>query len=165
MKTLLVSFAVVALFGSSMAQTVADEIDRDVWHPFVKTFSSFDDPGFIAVHTHDVVRVSRDGATILVGNDYVESIRNNFAQGRETETVRTIEFTFTERLHKDKTAFEVGYYRIRSARGGQEYVGYGKFQVVLRKVDGRWKIAVDSDTSEDGSILEEDFMSGAPLRF
>ena len=159
----IVTLCIVAVHANG--QSVADQIDRDVWHPFVETFSKFDVAGFMAVHTYDVIRVSRDGGSILIGDDYAESMRNNFAQGKENGTVRSIEFTFIERLHKDNTAFEVGYYRIKGARGGQEYVGYGKFQVVLRKVDGTWKIAVDSDTSDGGSILEEDFMSGAPLRY
>lgn len=147
------------------AQTVTDQIDRDVWHPFVQSFSSFDEESFIALHTEDVIRVSREGSSMLIGSQYAESVRNAFAQGRENGTVRRIEFSFVERLNKDNVAYEVGYYRLTSATGGQEYVGYGRFHVVLKKVEGIWKIAVDSDTNDGGAILEEDFMSGAMLQY
>ena len=153
-----------ALF-SCTAQSVSEQIDRDVWHPFVESFGGFDDDKFISIHTDDVVRVSRDGESMLVGSQYAESIRNTFAEGRERGTVRRIEFSFIDRLSKDDRAYEVGYYRVTSASGGQEYVGYGKFHVVLKKVDGVWKIAVDSDTNDGGAILEEDFMSGAMLQY
>ncbi len=154
-----------AIVINCTAQDVTEQIDRDVWHPFVESFSGFDENTFIALHTYDVIRVSRDGESMLVGSQYAESIRNAFAEGRERRTVRRIEFSFIDRLNKDDTAYEVGYYRISSASGGQEYVGYGKFHVVLKKVDGVWKIAVDSDTNDGGNILEEDFMSGALLQY
>ena len=146
------------------AQSVTDEIDRDVWHPFIYTYDNFKADSFMSIHTHDVVRVGRDGGRMLVGPEYAESVNRSCQRGIENEAQRSIEFTFEQRLNTDDSAFEVGYYRVIYAEGGQQQVSYGKFTVLLKKVDGKWKIAVDSDTSREGAIREEHFMSGTPLK-
>ncbi len=64
----------------------------------------------------------------------------------------TLTLRFTQRTHGDDAAFEVGVYRFASQ--GSDYVGYGKFRALLRKVDGRWKIALDADQASDSDAFE-----------
>jgi ketosteroid isomerase-like protein len=40
---------------------------------------------------------------------------------------------------------------------------YGQFHVFHRKIDGVWKIAVDYDSDEDGTVDETDFEAGLPM--
>jgi ketosteroid isomerase-like protein len=40
---------------------------------------------------------------------------------------------------------------------GEERVRYTRFEMVLRKEGGKWKILVDQDTSEGGTITEAMF--------
>ena len=48
------------------------------------------------------------------------------------------ERSFLERIVNGDTAWEVGYYKVRSKRPDQEpRIFYGKFHVLLRKIDGR----------------------------
>ena len=145
------------------SQSADEQINDDIWYPFVYAYSNFDADSFMSVHTKDVVRVARDGRSIQVGDEYAKSVQSRCKWGIENEAKRSIEFTFAERIHGADSGFEVGYYRVHFSQGDSEQVFYGKFQVVLKKVDGKWKIAVDSDTSQGGAVGEEDFNSGTPL--
>ena len=161
-----VLFVFLSLFWfPTFGQSIEEQINEDVWYPFVHTYNSFDADSFMSIHTADVVRVTRDGQNIQVGEEYARSVRGNCARGLENDARRSIEFTFKERIHSEDSGFEVGYYRVHysDARGDAQQVFYGEFHVVLKKVDGKWKIAVDSDTSQEGTIGEEDFINGVPL--
>ena len=58
-----------------------------------------------------------------------------------------IDFTFEQRTAKEDVAYEVGYYKITWRAGDSTSEFFGRFHVVLRKVDGIWKIAQDWDNS------------------
>ncbi len=40
---------------------------------------------------------------------------------------------------------------------------FGRFHVVLRKENSIWKILVDTDSSENGTISEKDFLAAKPI--
>jgi hypothetical protein len=40
---------------------------------------------------------------------------------------------------------------------------YGRFHAVLRKEEGVWKILVDTDSSENNSISEKDYLAARPM--
>ncbi|MDX1476894.1 MAG: nuclear transport factor 2 family protein [Saprospiraceae bacterium] len=147
----------------SSAQSASEEINRQVWSPFIQAYNALDAEAFMNVHTTDVIRVIRDSKEIRVGEEYAKSMRASAERNRARGTVRSIELSFTERIHTDQYGFEVGYYKVVSASGGQQRVSYGKFHVVLKKDDDRWKILLDSDTSMDNSITEEQFLQGEVL--
>lgn len=158
-------FVALVLFTAcnGRAQDVKQEINDQVWSPFIQTYGGLDAEGFMAIHTDDVIRVNRDGKSMRIGAEYSKAMHESFERSKYRGSRRAISFSFLERIHTDDYGFEVGYYKVVSASGGQERVSYGKFHVVLKKVDGRWKILVDSDTSLDDSITEEDFMQGEVL--
>lgn len=164
MIRLLITLCILSSSVASFAQNAKKQINEDVWRPFIYTYSNFLADSFMTIHTDDVVRVLRDGDRIQVGKTYAEAVRDNFQRGIDNEARQLIEFTFEQRIHSKDSGFEVGYYRVTYAAGGQESVFYGKFQVLLKKIDGKWKIAVDSDTSKDGAVTEEDFISGQPMK-
>jgi ketosteroid isomerase-like protein len=82
----------------------------------------------------------------------------------QQKTKRTIELRFLERMANESQAFEVGIYKTTVINAqGESRSFYGKFHVVLRKENGTWKILVDSDSSEGGTIGEKDFAAAQPL--
>ena len=159
-------------FGLLIGQTTCaqwtqaeQEINDQVWFPFMQTYDGFDAEGFMAIHTEDVVRVSRDGRNIRIGDEYGESVRKGNARSLERKRQRSISFSFLERIISDDTAFEVGYYKVESSEPGKEpRTSIGKFHVVLKKENGNWRIAMDSDTSADGSFTSDDFDAGKILQ-
>ena len=59
--------------------------------------------------------------------------------------------------------FEVGYYKVSNSNTftGEKFIGYGKFQVLLRKEKGVWKIVMDEDAKENTD--EAVFLTGKPM--
>ena len=146
------------------AQDYQKEINEQVWKPFITTFGNRDTPGFMAVHSKDLVRAPRDSKSI---SNYDEYRKNNEAgdkRSKESNTTRSIDLRFLERIASSQQAYEVGIYRVtveRPGQGPQHY--YGKFHVVHRKENGTWKILVDSDSSEGGTINEKSFLEAQPM--
>ncbi len=161
-----VPFFVFCLFYftlSAFAQTddVQKAINKDVWKPFMISYAAFDTDAFMAVHTEDVIRINRDGKNIRIGEEYRKGQAQGNERNKKVGAQRSIEFSFLERFAREDIAFESGYYKVKSKRPEQEErTFYGHFHVVLKKVDGVWKLWMDSDTSHDGTLGEEDFKKG-----
>lgn len=161
---LILGFVLLPNFGYSQAYDAQELINQQVWTPFMENYTRFDAEGFMAIHTEDVIRVSQDGNKIYIGQEYSDRIHSSFGRMKASETSRTIEFRFLKRLAYKDVAYEVGYYKIQTQKPGDQLRTYfGKFHVTLRLVEGKWKIAVDSDSSNNNSITEEDFLTGEAL--
>lgn len=139
------------------------EIDEQVWKLFKKTFSSMDVEGFNSIHTDDVLRIG--GGRIYLGEEYHKRNEMTFEMSRGIRE-RKIDFSFVERVARENVAYEVGYYRIVSVNLESDdrdtSTFYGRFHVVIKKIDGVWKIAQDWDTGSMAGrkISEDDFKSG-----
>lgn len=165
-KLVCLGFAFLALSFYTLAQEVnfQKEINDQVWRPFIKTYSGLDTEGFMALHTPDVIRIGRDGERIRIGEEYAEDMLQNNEYNRKNNAQRSIEFRFLERLARREVGFEVGFYKVVVEREGEEpRTFYGKFHVVLENSGGRWKLAIDSDTSNKGQFTEADFQSGKKM--
>jgi hypothetical protein len=162
MKSLapLVVFALLYCFhiNAQEASKIQQEIDEQVWFPFIETYNAFDGEGFNALHTEDVLRAGPWG--IRLGDEYRENILENTAAAKAAGRQRNIAFRFEHRVAREHVAYEVGYYRVRSKSDGEERTFIGRFDVVLRKVDGVWKIAQDWDVDEINGrkLTEADFV-------
>jgi ketosteroid isomerase-like protein len=114
--------------------------------------------GFLSVHSKSLVRAPRDAKTIFGWDEYLQQLQKG--QSKNPSVVRFIELRFTERIDHDDLAFDVGIYKttIQNKKGERDS-SYGRFHVVLRKEYGIWKILVDTDSSEGGTIGEKDFLA------
>jgi ketosteroid isomerase-like protein len=154
-------FITPCIYGQDTTQ---HEIDMQVWFPFMESYAAFDSEAFIALHTKDVVRISRDGQNITVGKEYFDRILSNEQRNKDSGRKRNIYFSFCERMYSGGTAFETGYYKVISkSKEGKSSISIGRFHVILKKVNDMWRISVDADTSEDQSLTEEDFQKGKVL--
>ncbi|MDF1864226.1 MAG: DUF4440 domain-containing protein [Saprospiraceae bacterium] len=159
------SLLLTPFFVYSQVDSIQLQINQDVWYPFMESYASFNDKEFMSIHTDDIIRISRDGQRIQVGEEYAKSMAENAKWNKERKRTRTIEFSFLERFSSGGMAFEVGYYKVISMEPEKEPKNYyGIFQVVLKNIDGKWKLLVDSDTSINNSLTEEDFLKGTILR-
>jgi ketosteroid isomerase-like protein len=135
------------------------EIDRDIWAPFSEAYSANDGEKYLALHTTDFIRATGgEWSAVKDLSGYSTSVRQNFTDPNKKVAIA---FTFFERIAGESMASERGIYRYTaiSANGEQQHY-YGQFHVFLRKIGGTWKIAVDYDSDEDGSIGEADFAAG-----
>lgn len=162
--TLLLS--VTTAFSQTQVPAGPDQqqINQQVWYPFVASYTGLDDVAFMELHDENVIRVVRDRQEMMVGPAYARAMELNANWNKENGVTRQIEFSFTERIAKEDTAYEVGFYKVTNNRDGESRTFYGTFTVVMKKKNGVWKILMDSDTSENGTIGEADFQKGIPLK-
>jgi ketosteroid isomerase-like protein len=146
------------------AQAAQQEINSQVWKPFIQTFNDRDTKGFMDLHSKDVVRSPREGKNVWDWSGYYQQMERGDQREKAAGSKRQLELRFTERIANKGLAVEVGIYKTTSINSdGIARSFYGRFHVVLRKENGVWKILVDTDSSEGGSVSEKDFLAAAPL--
>ena len=121
---------------------------------------------FNALHTDDVLRASARG--IRVGKEYKAQNIQAFNRNKQSTAKRSISFWLEHRVYSGNVGYEVGYYKITYQAEGQKAQNYySRFHIVLKKIDGVWKIAQDWDTSNINGheVSESDWLKGKPLSF
>ncbi len=165
MKYLIITAALL-LYNLTFSQTESSEkeINEDVWFNFMQAYQDLDASLFNQIHTEDVLRIPVDADMVLVGQEYKDQNLENFNRWNAQKLKQRIEFSFLKRIQKDSWAYEIGIYKLTrfSDSGSQSF--YGKFHVTLKRVSGVWKIYIDSDSSEEGTLTEEDFLKGSLLK-
>ena len=146
------------------AQTETDQINQDVWYNFMQAYQDLDASLFNKIHTDDVLRIPEESGIMMIGQEYKDANLENFNRWNLAGVKQKIEFSFYSRIQKSDWAYETGIFKLTRFidSGSQSY--YGKFHVTLRKVSGVWKIYIDSDNSNGGTIGEEDFKKGDILK-
>ncbi|MBS9464062.1 nuclear transport factor 2 family protein [Flagellimonas sp. 389] len=147
-KLILILFMFTAFFGYSQTakNTIQDEIDMEVWKPFKTAFETLDGEALNAIYADEVLRVTPQGIdtenTFKSGN--LERFQKNKADGMSI----ALDFWFDSRHTNETVSYEVGFYRIGfSDKNGETNYSYGQFHIVLKKIDGTWKITQDWDTT------------------
>lgn len=161
---ILFSCILICCFSSVIAQNNATEteINKQVWLPFMKAYQEMDAAGFMSLHAKDLIRVPVDAGKILTYEEYALGNQKSNAYHSQHKRKQSIAFSFENRIHNENTAFETGYYKITSTEAdGKVNYYFGKFTVALRKIEGQWKIVLDSDTGKN--ITETMFLSGKLL--
>ncbi len=148
--------------GFSQTDSLQNEINEQVWKPFIKAFNNSDDEAFSAVHSKDIIRVVQDNNQVMGYDQYFKKIPDS-TKAKWKDWKKNIELRFIQRIASKGKAFEVGYYKSTSTNivSGEKRTGYGKFHVLLRKENGVWKILMDADANEKTD--EVVFLSGKPM--
>jgi ketosteroid isomerase-like protein len=150
-STVLVFLCLLSVDVWAQQDRVFEQIDEQLWIPYIKAYNEFNTRAFMALHTPDVIRVKRESSQIMVGTAYRknEYRRNSISQSKDWE--RNLEIRFVDRLVEGAIAYEVGYYRVSLAKpGSSPQVLYGMFHTTLKRIDGEWKIYIDEDEVLDG---------------
>lgn len=144
---------------------IQSQIEQDVWLPLLAASNAFDAEAFLAVQSRDMVRVAIDSREVYGLARYQSEIRAGFQRAKERGIVRTSEVRFLERHASDEWAYETGYFRSQvTLADGERRVRYSRFEFVLRKEGGKWRILVDKDTADEGRITAEDFQAAEPMK-
>lgn len=140
------------------------ELNRDVWHAFVATYGSGDADGFLALYDRDLIRAGGPDRRVHGFDEYARQTHEWFALLAERGDRVEIEFRFTERIGSDDLASERGVFRLTSTRAtGEQRCFHDRFHCFLRRTDGRWRIAVDYDSNEAGTVTEDAFLAAAAV--
>ncbi len=163
-------FVFILVLGTQLsAQTVADfqsEIDETVWKPFQKAFEALDSEALNATYAEEVLRVTPQG--IDTQNEFKAANTKRFEQNKTDGISISLDFWFDSRHTNGAASYEVGFYRIGfTGKDGKTNYSYGQFHIVIKKLNGKWQITQDWDTTTINGkpIAAEDFAKKEPLRF
>ena len=162
-------FLILGTSGFLSAQTVADfqkEIDTQVWKPFQQAFQNLDGKALNDTYAGQVLRVTPGG--IDTNNSFKEGNLKRFTQNKTDGLAIRLDFWFDSRHTNSTASYEVGFYRIGATNAaGETTYNYGQFHIVLRKIEGNWKITQDWDTTtiNGDTIGAEDFGKKKPMKF
>lgn len=165
----LVFVLVLGVIFSSNAQSVEalqKEIDVQVWRPFKNAFETIDGEALNATYAEQVLRATPDG--LDTESAFKPKNLERFAKNKKDGISIALDFWFDSRRTNSYTSYEVGFYRIgfTDTDGNTDFV-YGQFHIVLKKIDGQWKITQDWDTTtiNGKTIGANDFATKEPLEF
>ena len=144
---------------------IHNEINTTVWRKFQTAFETMDAEALNNLYAKEVLRVTPNGIDTeeLFKKANIERFKANKA-----DNIRIgLDFWLDSRKTNAHTSYEVGYYRIRLEGEDATQLVYGQFHIVLKKIDGKWKIVQDWDTDEINGqkITAADFEKGKPIRF
>jgi ketosteroid isomerase-like protein len=166
MRLPVVAFLLFSL--STFGQNDQADINNQVWKPFTQAIMAQDVAAFLAVHSKDVVRAELTDNQVQNYKEYQAAMEKSWPGWKESiqknNSKYTFELRFLQRISNGSLAYEVGYFKNESINEkGEKRMYFGKFNVALRKENGIWKILVDSDSNEGGTITEEKFLKAKPL--
>lgn len=152
------STIILTLFLMSPNHVHADAtnlIDEQVWRPLIASWKTMDAQAQVALYDDEITRVSESMGFVGQGAPYLEQMEDRMDRMARAGMSSSLEFKFTSRLRSENTAWESGIYRVvmtHPERG--EKVQYAEFNVLLKKMDGHWKISMDADrTSSEEAFL------------
>jgi uncharacterized protein (TIGR02246 family) len=137
------------------------ELNNDIWHAFPRVYGDAD--AFLALYAPDLIRAGGPTSKVQGYAEFAEITRQWFADLADRGSTVDIEFRFTERIADADLASERGVFRMTARRAtGEEKVFHGRFHTFSRRIDGRWRIAVDYDSDENGTVTADAFESATP---
>lgn len=140
------------------------ELNRDLWLPFHEAYRDGDAEKYIALHLPDFIRGEGNAKVVRTLEEYADGVRRSFAIWAERQLTIDLQFRFLERIAKGAQASERGIYQfVLTGPDGKVQRFYGQFHTFARKVDGRWRFAVDYDSNEGGTIDEARYLAAAAV--
>ena len=135
-----------------------EELNRDVWVPFLAGVAKYEDTGYVGVRSKDYIRVQSEGRLILSYETYVDDTRSMMASYKDRGTRLTMEVRFEDRITDGRFASERGITKVVFApKEGEARTFYGRFHTVSRKENGVWRILVDYAAPASERVGEEEF--------
>jgi ketosteroid isomerase-like protein len=136
-------------------ELLQNEIDKTVWTQFKRAFETIDAEVLNSTYAENVLRVTPSG--IDTQNVFKTSNIERFKLLKERAAIMQLDFWFESRQTNSDTSYEVGFYRIKTSMDGTCSTHYGQIHIVLKKLDGYWKIIQDWDTTHlNGKEIGQD---------
>lgn len=140
---------------SSQSIGLLEELNRQIWLPFSQAYTSGNPEPYLALHSADLIRVEGNRKCLMDLRQYATGIRQAFEQWKAAGNAVAVQFRFVERIVSEQAASERGIFQFSlTSATGEQRTFYGKFHVIARKEQDRWKIVMDYDSSEVGTITE-----------
>jgi|GEM_PF-1268240 len=152
----LFSLQIQAQQNEKLHEQNLEEIN-DVWGDFMKAFANNDYTLMAEIHSKKLIRIG-GGNNIRDYKAYIDGYKETFENANAASTKNNIELRFFERISDAKTASERGIYKLTRTTNGEEQSFYGEFHVLFKKKGGKWKIIMDYDNNNGGTVGEQEFL-------
>ena len=159
-------FIATPCFADTEVTSIQKEIDQTVWKTFQYAFEALDGDALNSVYADEVLRVTPDG--LDTAGLFKEANKERFQKNREAGDRISLDFWLDTRHTKASVSYDTGFYRIAmTSSTGETSYAYGQFHIVLKNINGYWKIVQDWDTGSIGGrpITADDFKRRQPARF
>lgn len=135
----------IPIFDKTFAQNTA-AIDKQVWTPFLTSYSTWDYEMFNSVHSDHMIRIN--SKEIRNASYYKDQNKEWFIKAKAEGYLQFIDLRFEKRIVTGDMAFETGYYKIKITKpNGEKSDYYARFHILLKQEAGVWKIIQDWDSS------------------
>jgi hypothetical protein len=132
-----------------------EELNCQIWIPFSDAYASGNPEPYLALHSPKLIRGEGNQKRVMNLVQYADAIRQAFQHWKAEGARPAVQFRFVERIVSEEAASERGIFQFHlTSATGEQRTFYGKFHVIARKEQGRWKILLDYDSSEGGTITE-----------
>ena len=136
-------------FAESDVDAIHKAIDETVWKTFERAFERMDGEALNSVYADDVLRVTPEGLDTT--GAFKRANLSRFDENKARGDRIALDFWFDSRQTSANVSYDVGFYRVGiTAASGETSYFYGQFHIVLKKLDGEWKIVQDWDTATIG---------------
>ncbi|MCR9259729.1 MAG: nuclear transport factor 2 family protein [Pseudomonadaceae bacterium] len=153
-------------FAESEASKIQSTIDQTVWKTFQAAFEALDGEALNSVYADEVLRVTPEGLDVT--QRFKKTNQTRFLENRQKGEGVALDFWFDTRHTNAGVSYDTGFYRVTvTSPNGEQSYAYGQFHIVLKNIEGQWKIVQDWDTAKIGGqpITEDDFNRRQPVRF
>lgn len=153
---LILAFSILTMTAVSQASTITEEIDQQVWKPFAESWKTMDADKNIALHSTEVVRVMSRMKIIQAGSEYLSELKRMMGSMKSKGVTSNLNFRFSSRIQSADLAMDKGIYRAEMyhpERG--KMINYAEFNVLLKKIEGSWKIVFDQDIPSTESAYNQ----------
>ena len=155
-------FSIICNLLSAQATNELDLINKQVWFPFISAFQNLDEEGFLSLHYKNMIRLNMDEDIKSDYDTYFQSQKDHNDYYRKSQKKKLLELRFLHRSIHESFAYEMGYYKSSDydLNKKEQFDYYGKFNIILKKEMGVWKIYMDAD---HGGVSEQEFLSAKSL--
>jgi ketosteroid isomerase-like protein len=135
---------------ASVPEEILNEIAADVWIPFMEAYRDLDSEKLKALHAPDIMRITIDQNRVETGAAYLDKFGGYLQQVQSQGIELGIDFSIaTSAIDADQQrVYQTGHYRFSSKQpeaDGFQVNGYGYFNVLLKKDQGKWRLLMDAD--------------------
>ncbi|MEM6634211.1 MAG: hypothetical protein AAF694_31330 [Bacteroidota bacterium] len=132
----------------------------NAYHSFSKGYANLDAKLITSLYTSDALLVNlyenRPPESYYTRDSIFLFFESLFVRAREEGISLAIDFHPTNRQVKGEQILDNGYYHLEvSPKVGEGYDRYGKFSILLRKQDGKWKFHIDTNASASQEEYEQ----------
>lgn len=159
----LVTLAFASAHATPTQVQALQQVNRDVWEPFVRGIGGFDEAAWAGVRSRDFVMVQQGKPHFLDHDFYIEDSSKVMRELKQAGTRLAFELRFEERMTDGRYSSERGLVRTTMTEAGKEArTFYSRFHAISRLEDGRWRVLTEYRTPA-GPDADAKFAAAFPV--